>query len=62
LLGGPTEQAPWSRNDPKQIAAGKWHTAADEHPGPPLGSVEQHVSLPDNGSKAMTWFNIIFSG
>jgi predicted PurR-regulated permease PerM len=47
----------------KQIAAGQWHTAAHEHPhlARILGLVEQHVSLSDNGSKAMTWFNIIFS-
>jgi predicted PurR-regulated permease PerM len=47
----------------KQIAAGKWQTAADEHPhlARLLGLVEQHVSLPDNGSKTMTWFNSIFS-
>jgi predicted PurR-regulated permease PerM len=47
----------------KQIAAGKWHTAADEHPhlARLLALVEQYVSRPDNGLKAMTWFNSIFS-
>jgi len=46
----------------KQIAAGKWHTAADEHPhlARLLALVQQHVGLPDNDSRTMTWFNTIF--
>jgi predicted PurR-regulated permease PerM len=47
----------------KQIAAGKWQIAASKHPhlARILALVEQHVSLPENASTAMTWLNTIFS-
>src|SRR6185503_7184917 len=42
----------------KQIAAGKWHITADEHPhlARLLALAEQHVSLPGNGAKGATLF------
>jgi len=47
----------------KQIAAGKWHIDANEHPrlARMAGLVEQRVSLPENASTAVTWLNTIFS-
>jgi predicted PurR-regulated permease PerM len=47
----------------KQIAAGKWHIASNEHPllASLLALVEQHVKLPNNTAAGTTWFNTIFS-
>ena len=47
----------------KQIAAGKWHIAADEHSqaGKLAALVEQQVRLPENTSLATTWLKSIIS-
>src|SRR5271165_5033260 len=50
-------------NIQKQIAAGKWHMAAGEHPllARLLARIEQEVSSPDNASMTKTWLNTSLS-
>ena len=47
----------------KQIAAGKWHIANDEHPvlGRLLGLVERQVSSPENAPISTKWANALIS-
>jgi len=47
----------------KQLATGKWHTGADQHPQVArlLGLAEQHVGLSDNPSIPATWLKTITS-
>jgi predicted PurR-regulated permease PerM len=47
----------------KQLAAGKWHITAGEHPrlARIFALAEQHVTVADNAAKAPTWLNSILS-
>src|SRR5208282_6273839 len=51
-------------NIQRQIAAGKWHVRADEHPQVAhfLAWVEQQVSSPEGAATATIWLKTILSG
>ncbi len=50
-------------NIQKQIAAGKWHISAEEHPHLAhfLASIERQVGFPDNSSTTTNWLKPILS-
>ena len=50
-------------NIQKQIAAGKWHVRADEHPQAAnvLAWIQQQVSSPENASTAAIWLKTLLS-